>query len=112
MGAAVQELRWALDAGTPAVLIIGALAGSLRTLGRFGSLPRGMRDGDIAREVGVPTWRVRRLREQLRGWTPGGVEQAITAVAAADVAVKGGSNDSVLALTRAVVEVSSLRAAR
>jgi DNA polymerase III subunit delta len=112
MGAAVQELRWALDAGTPAVLIIGALAGSLRTLGRFGSLPRGMRDGDIARELGVPTWRVRRLREQLRGWTPGGVEQAITAVAAADVAVKGGSNDSALALTRAVVEVSSLRAAR
>jgi DNA polymerase III subunit delta len=109
-GAAVQELRWALEAGTAPVLVIGALAGALRTLGRLGSLPRGMRDGDIARELGVPTWKLRRLREQLRGWTPAGVEQAIAAVAAADVAVKGGSNDSALALTRAVVEVSSLPA--
>jgi DNA polymerase-3 subunit delta len=110
--AAVQELRWALEAGTAPVLIIGALAGALRTLGRLGSLPRGLRDGDVTRELAVPAWKLRRLRDQLRGWTPGGLEQAIGTVAAADVAVKGGSNDSSLALTRAVVEVASLRAPR
>jgi DNA polymerase-3 subunit delta len=110
--AAVQELRWALEAGTAPVLIIGALAGALRTLGRLGSLPRALRDGDVARELTVPAWKLRRLREQLRGWTPAGLEQAIATMAAADVAVKGGSNDSALALTSAVVEVSSLRVAR
>jgi DNA polymerase-3 subunit delta len=110
--AAVQELRWALEAGTAPVLIIGALAGALRTLGRLGSLPRGLRDSDVARELAVPAWKLRRLREQLRGWTPTTMEQAITSVAAADVAVKGGSNDAALALTRAVVEVASLRVAR
>lgn len=108
---AVRELRWALDAGTAPVLVVGALAGALRTLGRLGSLPRGLREADVARELGVPAWKVRRLREQLRGWTPTGLEAAVHAVAAVDVAVKGGSNDAGLALTQAVLAVTGNRSA-
>ena len=110
--AAVQELHWALDSGTAPVLVVGALAGAVRTLGRLGSLPRGLRDADVARELAVPAWKVRRLREQLRGWTPEGIASAVAEVAAADVAVKGGANDAGLALTKALVALGEARTGR
>ncbi|NED99863.1 DNA polymerase III subunit delta [Phytoactinopolyspora halotolerans] len=106
---AVEQLRWALQTGTDPVLVIGALATSLRSLARLAGTPRGLRDADIARDVGVPPWKVRVLRGQLRGWTPDGLGRAIRAVASADLAVKGGANDATLALTTALVEIGRAR---
>ncbi len=110
-GVAVEELQWALDTGTAPVLVVGALAGAVRTLARLGSLGRGARDADVARELGVPPWKLSSLRRQLHGWTPAGLERALQAVATADLAVKGGSNDARLALTRALIEIGEARAA-
>lgn len=109
--AAIEQLRWALQTGTDPVLVIGSLATSLRTLARLAGAPRGVRDADLARDLGVPPWKVRILRGQLRGWTPAGLSRAIRAVAAADLAVKGGANDATLALTTALVEIDQARAA-
>ncbi|WP_166356395.1 DNA polymerase III subunit delta [Phytoactinopolyspora limicola] len=108
---AVEQLRWALQTGTDPVLVIGALATALRALARLAGSPRGVRDADLARDIGVPPWKVRVLRGQLRGWTPAGLSRAIRAVAAADLAVKGGANDSTLALTNALVQIGQARAA-
>lgn len=108
---AVEQLRWALETGTDPVLVTGALATALRSLARLSGSPRGVRDADLARELGVPPWKVRVLRGQLRGWTPGGLVRAIRAVAAADLQVKGGGNDPTLALTRALIEIGRARAA-
>ena len=51
---ALEELRWALDRGTAPVLVTSAMAGGLRSLAKFMSAPRGMRNNDLMREVGVP----------------------------------------------------------
>jgi DNA polymerase III subunit delta len=108
---ALEQLRWALETGTDPVLVTAALATAVRSLARLAGAPRGVRDADLARDLGVPPWKVRVLRGQLRGWTPSGLVRAIRAVAAADLQVKGGGNDATLALTTAVVEIGAARAA-
>ncbi len=110
-GEAVEQLRWAIETGTDPVLVTGALATSLRSLARLAGAPRGMRDADVARDLGIPPWKIRVLRGQLRGWTPTGLARAIRAVADADLAVKGGGNDATLALTTALVAIGTARAA-
>ncbi|KRC46089.1 MULTISPECIES: DNA polymerase III subunit delta [unclassified Nocardioides] len=106
---ALEELRWALDAGTAAVLITSAFAGSARGLARLVSAPRGMRDADLAREVGVPPWKLRSLRDQARGWSEPGLARAIRAVAQADADIKGAASDASYALERLVLTITALR---
>lgn len=108
---ALEQLRWALDTGTDPVLVTAAMATALRSLARLSGAPRGVRDADLARDLGVPPWKVRILRNQLRGWTPTGLVRAIRAVAAADLQVKGAGNDPTLALTTAIVEIGTAREA-
>ena len=103
---ALEELRWALDNGTAAVLVTSAFATGLRGLARLSSAPRGMREGDLAREAGVPPWKVRVLREQARGWNDLGLARAITAVARADADVKGAAGDPSYSLERMVLTVT------
>ncbi|WP_300677392.1 DNA polymerase III subunit delta [Nocardioides sp.] len=106
---ALEELRWALDGGTAGVLITSAFAGSARGLARLSGAPRGARDADLAREVGVPPWKLRSLRDQLRGWTPDGLAEAIRAVAQADADIKGAASDANYTLERLVLTVTGLR---
>lgn len=106
---ALEELRWALDNGTPAVLVTSAFATGLRGLAKVAAAPRGLREGDLAREAGVPPWKVRTLREQARGWDDRGLATAITAVARADADVKGAAGDAAYALERMVLVVTSAR---
>ena len=110
--AALEELRWALDSGTATVLVTSAFANGLRGLARFMAAPRGMREADLAREAGVPPWKIRVLREQSRGWDDRGVAEAITAVAQADADVKGASSDAAYALERMVLRVAGARSGR
>ncbi|HET6654357.1 MAG TPA: DNA polymerase III subunit delta [Nocardioides sp.] len=109
---ALEELRWALDSGTSPVLVTSAFANGLRGLAKFRSAPRGLREGDLAREAGVPPWKVRMLREQARGWDDLGLAHAITAVAQADADVKGASSDAAYALERMVFRVATARGDR
>ena len=109
---ALEELRWALDSGTAAVLVTSAFANGLRGLAKFKAAPRGMREADIAREAGVPPWKIRVLREQARGWDDRGVAEAISAVAQADADVKGAASDPAYALERMVLRVAGARTGR
>lgn len=111
-GKALEELRWALDGGTAPVLVTSALAGSLRAIAKFRSAPRGMRDVDLMREVGVPGWKLKTVRGQARGWDDHGLARAIRLVAAADADIKGRSHDAAYALERMVIEVARSRAQR
>lgn len=109
---ALEELRWALDGGTPPVLITSAFASGVRGLARYVSAPRGIREADLAREVGVPPWKLRTLREQSRTWTPQGLGEAIRAVARADADIKGAAHDAAYTLERLVLTVAGLRQQR
>lgn len=108
---AVEKLRWALATGTPPVLVIGAVAQGLRTLVRVGSAGRGRHPADLARDLGLPPWRIERSRAQLRRWAPGSVAQAFRAVAEADLAVKGGASDPAYALEQMIYKMDAARAA-
>lgn len=106
---AMEQLRWALGHRVAPVLVTSAFASGLRSLARLQGAPRGLRDGDLAREVGVPTFRLKGLRSQLRSWSSGGLARAIQAVASADVSVKGGAGDPDHALERMVLAVAYSR---
>jgi DNA polymerase-3 subunit delta len=109
--AALEELRWALDSGTAAVLVTSAFAGGLRGLAKFKGAAR-MRPGDLAREVGVPPWKLDIIRKQAQGWDEPGLATAISAVARADADVKGAASDPAYALERMVLAVAAARTGR
>ncbi|MQA95878.1 MAG: DNA polymerase III subunit delta [Streptosporangiales bacterium] len=111
-GDALEQLRWALAVGTSPVLITSALAQGLRALAKVGGAPRGLRGPALAKELGMPPWKVDRVRQQLRGWNAEGVAQATQVVAETDAQVKGGGADPAYALERAIHAIIAARAPR
>ncbi len=107
---ALEQLRWAFAGRVDPVLITSAVAGGLRALARYSSAPRGLREGDLAREVGVPPWKLKSLAAQSRGWSPRGLAVAIQAAATADADVKGAAGDRMWACERLVISVLRARA--
>jgi DNA polymerase III subunit delta len=106
---ALEQLRWALSTGTSPVLLTSALAQGARALGRVGTASRGKSADALAAEVGLPPWKIDKVRQQLRGWTPEGVARAHSAIAAADAQVKGESASPGYALERAIAVIVSCR---
>ncbi|MET0694864.1 MAG: DNA polymerase III subunit delta [Propionibacteriaceae bacterium] len=108
-GVAMEQLRWALSTGVAPVLVTSALASGLRGLGKLITASPGLGDNELAREVGVPPWKLKSMRPQARGWDQSGVARALKAVATADAEVKGAANDAAFALERAVLTVAHSR---
>ena len=108
-GVAMEQLRWALATGVAPVLITSALASGVRGLGKLITAGSGQREADLAREVGVPPWKLKSMRSQARGWDQAGLATALKVVAVADADVKGAADDAAYALERAVLGISRLR---
>jgi DNA polymerase-3 subunit delta len=106
---ALEELRWALERGTAPVLVTSAVAGGLRSLAKFKTAPRGLRNADLMREVGVPGWKLDILRGQARGWDEAGLARAIRLVATADAEIKGQAHDASYALEKMVLGIVAAR---
>ncbi|HEX4811685.1 MAG TPA: DNA polymerase III subunit delta [Nonomuraea sp.] len=109
---ALEQLRWALGTGVAPVLLVSALAGGLRSLAKVRSAPRNLRGGQLAGHVGMPPWKVDRVRRQLNGWGPEGLSRAIQAIADADEQVKGGGADPAYALEHTVQVIVASRTGR
>jgi DNA polymerase III subunit delta len=109
LGDALEQLRWALATGVAPVLISSALAQGVRSLGKVGAMPRGKSSEALAGELGLPPWKIDRVRRQLSGWTPAGVAGALQAVAEADAQVKGEGASAGYALERAVCRIVANR---
>ncbi|MFC5180923.1 DNA polymerase III subunit delta [Actinomadura harenae] len=109
---ALEQLRWALATGVAPVLIVSALAQGVRGLAKVGGAPRGARGASLAKDLGMPPWKIDRVQRQLRGWSGDGVARALTVVAAADAQVKGGAADPAYALEKAVSDIVAARSAR
>lgn len=99
-GEALKALRQALNTGVEPVLIVSALAHSLRQMARVGG-SRGT-VAEVAKAIGVQTWQVQRARAQLQGWDEVGLGVAIMEVARTDAALKGLGHDPDYALERVV----------
>ena len=109
LGDALEQLRWALATGVAPVLISSALAQGVRALGKVGAVPRGRSSEALAGELGLPPWKIDRVRRQLNGWSPGAVARALQAVAEADAQVKGEGASAGYALERAVCTIVACR---
>ncbi|NDU74736.1 DNA polymerase III subunit delta [Actinomadura sp. DSM 109109] len=106
---ALEQLRWALATGVAPVLIVSALAQGVRGLAKVGGAPRGARGAALAKDLGMPPWKIDRVQRQLRGWSGDGVARALTAVAEADAEVKGGAADPAYALEKTVARIVAAR---
>jgi DNA polymerase-3 subunit delta len=109
---ALEQLRWAFASGVDPVLVTSAVASGLRGLARYMSAPKGLREADLAREVGVPPWKLRWFAGQSRAWSPRGVATAVHAAARADADVKGAAGDRLWPCERLVISVVRARAVR
>lgn len=106
---ALEQARWAEMAKVAPVLVTSALASGLRSLARLADAPPGLAQGDLARHVGVPPFKLKVMRRQLNQWDGSGLAKALDAVARADLDVKGGAADPAFAVERMVLQVAAAR---
>jgi DNA polymerase-3 subunit delta len=105
---ALLLLRQAMDSGTHELVVLTSLASGLReTTLVLGSGQSS--SGAIAKQLGLPPWRVERIQRTGRGWTGEGLTAAIQAVAHAELEAKGGGVSGAYAAEQAVLRVSAAR---
>lgn len=109
--AALEAVRWAQQIGVPHVLVADALADAVRTIGRVTAAGRG-NPNQLAPELGMPPWKVRKAQGQARGWGQRGLVEAMGIVSRLNAEVKGAAADADYALERAVLDVAGCRSKR
>ena len=92
---ALRTLRQAIvstDASRVGPSTVASLANGLRSIVRVGGMPPGASEADVAREAGVPPWKVTSLRRQWSRWSGDQrrLAASVVALADADGAMKGG----------------------
>ena len=107
---ALALLRSALDTGTADLLVVSALASGLRELAAVRGAG-GASSGAVARQLGLPPWKVEKAQRGARGWSDEGLSLAVRAVAHADELVKGAGAVPAYALEAAVLTVARARTA-
>lgn len=108
--AALEKLRWALSTGVAPVLVTSALANSLRGLGKYLELRSArLPEPEVARQAGVPVWKLKELSRLSRDWSSGAVSVAIRAVAKADEQVKGAATNPGFALEQLLLTIGAAR---
>jgi len=109
---ALINLRNALATGTDPVLIVSALASSLRTLAKVSGASRSAKSFELASTLAIAPWQIDKARRQLTGWSERGLVKAVVAIAAADADIKGAASDPIYALEQAIMTVSAAKSAR
>jgi DNA polymerase-3 subunit delta len=109
--AALESLRWAMQLGVPHVLVADALADAVRTIARVSGAGRG-NPNQLAGELGMPPWKIRKAQGQVRGWNQDGLATAMRVVARLNAEVKGVAADPGYALERAVLQVAAAKGDR
>lgn len=108
LAGALELLRYGQATGLAPVLVTSALAGGLRSIAMVAAA-RQASASELASRLGMPSWKVDRVRRQTRGWRPEGLVAAMQAVAGADLDVKGEAADKQYAVERAVIAVVRAR---
>ena len=105
---ALETLRWALSIGVPHVVIADALADGVRSVARLIAVGRG-NPYELAQQLGMPPWKVKRAQSQARGWSEAGLRKALVVVADLNADVKGAAADPGYALERAIGQLNLAR---
>jgi DNA polymerase-3 subunit delta len=109
---ALITLRNALSTGTDPVLIVSALASSLRALAKVSGVSKTASSFQLASSLTLAPWQIDKARRQLVGWSENAISKAVITVASVDADVKGAVVDPIYALERAVMSVASARGTR
>ncbi len=104
----LETLRWALALGVAPVLIADALAETVRGVARVSAA--GTRDQrQLATELGMAPWKVKRTLAQAHGWSETGLAAAMRTAAEVNADVKGAAPDPEYALERAARAILAAR---
>lgn len=108
LAGALELTRYGQATGLAPVLVTSALAGALRSIALVASAGHAPA-AQVARDLGMPPWKVDKTRKQMRAWRPEGLAVALRAVAVADADVKGAAADQQYAVERALLAVVQAR---
>lgn len=108
---ALEALRWAMQLGVAHVLVADALADAVRTVARVSAVGRGD-PFQLAGQLGMPPWKVKKAQGQSRGWDAEGLAKAMSIVAGLNADVKGVAADADYALERAVLRIVAVHGRR
>jgi DNA polymerase-3 subunit delta len=106
--AALEALRWAMNIGVDPVPVADALADGVRTVAKVAAAGSG-NPYRLASQLGMPPWKVERAQRQAKGWSGPGLSRAMQIAAETNAQVKGGAEDRVHALERAVLTMVDAR---
>jgi DNA polymerase-3 subunit delta len=106
---ALERVRWAEASRVAAPIITSALAAGLRSLAKYADVPPGASDAEVAKLVGVSPFKLKVLRQQMRGWDTPSLAKALAAAASADLALKSGEADAAYAVERLVLQIAAAR---
>ena len=107
VAAALGGLRWAVSIGLDPVPLADALATGVRNVAKVaGARGSGYQ---LANSLGMAPWQVDKAMQQARGWTPNGLVTAMRVTAELNAAVKGGADDRLYALERAILDIADAR---
>ena len=109
---ALISLRNAINTGTDPVLIVSAIAASIRTMAKVSGAPRGLKSYDLASQLGLPPWQIDKARRQLSGWSENALARSVITLAQADADIKGAAADPAYALERAIITISTARGSK
>ncbi len=109
---ALISLRNAINTGTDPVLIISAIAASIRTMAKVSGASRGLKSYDLASQLGLPPWQIDKARRQLSGWSENALARSVITLAQADADIKGAAADPAYALERAIITISTARGSK
>ncbi|MBU6353083.1 MAG: DNA polymerase III subunit delta [Actinomycetales bacterium] len=103
---ALIALRNALDSGTDPVMIISAIASSVRAIAKVSGEPRNANAYQLASKLGLAPWQIEKARRQMTRWRPGLITFSIQELHRADLAVKGAEADPIYAIERTVMAIA------
>ena len=106
---ALISLRNAINTGIDPVLIVSAIAASIRTMAKVSGASRGLKSFDLASQLGMPPWQIDKARRQLSGWSENALARSVIVLAQADADIKGAAADPAYALERAIITISTAR---
>jgi DNA polymerase III subunit delta len=109
---ALISLRNAINTGTDPVLIVSAIAASIRTMAKVSGASSGLKSYDLASQLGLPPWQIDKARRQLSGWSENALARSVITLAQADADIKGAAADPAYALERAIITISTARGSK
>ena len=109
---ALISLRNAINTGTDPVLIVSAIAASIRTMAKVSGASRGLKSYNLASQLGLPPWQIDKARRQLSGWSENALARSVITLAQADADIKGAAADPAYALERAIITISTARGSK